>query len=119
MAGLAGDSKAAQSWAGLRISSSCKGRLRKAVVINSGEKNAIPHKPTMPATPRQMPTSVLRRQRGWRNRSANEPTALPAPPVAASALAYTHAWGSFKISTIGTARRAGKTLTKDSTCQPL
>ena len=56
MAGLAGDFKAAQSSAGLRISSTCKGRFLKAVVINSGEKKAMPHKPTMPATPRQMPT---------------------------------------------------------------
>ena len=88
-------------------------------MISSGEKNAMPHKPTMPATPRQMPTSVLRRQRGCRNRSAIEPTALSGPPVAASALAFTHAWGSFRMSTIGTARIAGNTLTKDSTCQPL
>ena len=117
--GLAGDFKAAHSCAGFRTSSVCKGRFLKAVVISSGEKNAIPHKPTMPATPRQMPTSVLRRQRGCRNRSAIEPTALPEPPVAASALAFIHAWGSFRTSTIGTARMAGNTLTNDNTCQPL
>ena len=79
----------------------------------------MPHKPIMPETPRQMPMSVLLRQRGCRNRSAIEPTALLEPPVAASALARTQACGSFKSSTIGTASTAGNTLTKDNTCQPL
>src|SRR5512133_508682 len=91
------------NWAGSMISVAWSGRFLKAVVINSGEKKAMPHKPTMPATPRQIPTSVLRRHRGWRNRSAIEPTGLDVPPRAASALARFQASGSFKIKSIGTA----------------
>ena len=119
MAGLAGDFKAAQSSAGLRISSICKGRFLKAVVISSGEKKAMPHKPTMPATPRQMPTSVLRRQRGWRNRSAIEPTALPDAASGRFRLGPYPGLGLLQNQQHRHREDGGKTLTNDSTCQPL
>src|SRR5512133_3840864 len=101
------------NWAGSMISVAWSGRFLKAVVINSGEKKAMPHKPTMPATPRQTPTIRFLRQRGSLKRSPIEPTALAPLLAAASALARFQGSGSRRIRIMGTAKRAGKTLTNE------
>src|SRR5579862_5064802 len=117
-AGLLPDASAEQTLAGRAISEMSSGRSLNAVVINSGEKKAIPHRPTIPATPKQTPTSKCLRQRGWANRSPSDPTDFAPWPAADWAFAFFQASGSLRIITIGTAIRAGNTLTKDRTCQP-
>jgi hypothetical protein len=58
------------------------GAPSNALEISSGEKKPMPHRPTIPDTPRSKPMKACLRQRGSRHRSARDPTFLPVCPAA-------------------------------------
>src|SRR6267154_465985 len=93
------------------------GSSLRAEEMSSGEKKPMAQRPIIPEAPRNKPMRVLRRQRGSRNSSSEEPSFF-CGPWEVLAFAARHASGSLRVNTMGMTRRDGTMPAKKSACQP-